>query len=286
MSEYIVTWTSSKGVQIGLSGQSFYTLLEDDAGWFMPGTNLVLDYYTTHAIISRVRFEPRIITLPLRVTASAQVELDEAIDALCEAFNPLYGEGVLNVVKHDGETTREIKGVYWNGLEGLRSHDKYFQTWYLTTVSLKCPNHEWYDPMPIQATYEEGAPTNFFPIFPINLAAGAVFGDQQVNNPGSADAWPVWEIDGPATNPKVENLLTGKKIQLTLTLLTGETLVIDTRPGVKTIKVGGMNKFSTASADSSLWPLVPGTQTIKMTVTGASSTTEIRLSFNPRYLAL
>lgn len=286
MSEYIILWTAPDATTLQLSGESYYTVLEDDAGWFMPGTNLILDYYQYHAVISRVRFEPRLLTLPVYVAATSQAQLDQAIDALCEKFNPIAETpGVLKVTRHDG-TQRSIEAIYYSGLEGARSRELYKQLSIKFTITLKCPNQSWYDPTATTVEYSQGSPGNFFPIFPIQLAAGQVFGDSTVTNNGTMISWPIWTIDGPGLNPEIHNLTTGKITKFSLTLLTGESLIVDTRPGYKTVTVGSVNKFFTMSIDSSLWPLIVGNQTVKVVLSNTGVSSKVTLSYNERYVSL
>ena len=286
MSEYTILWTPPSGSAVQLSGESYYTVLEGDSGWFMPNVNLLLDYYQMHAVVSRVRMDPRIISMPVVIQATSQAQMDQAVDALCKAFNPTSGlEGVLKITRHDG-VFREIKGIYMTGLEGVRSRENYYQLWFKADITLKCINPAWYNPTAKTYAYTQSNPPNFFPILPAILGAGQIFGDTQVVNDGSLEAWPIWSITGPGNNAIVENVTTGEKITLVVTILAGEVLVIDTRPGVKTIKIGSQNKFGTMTASSILWSLIAGSQTVKVTLTGATSASRVDLSFNERYLSL
>jgi hypothetical protein len=64
-------------------------------------------------------------------------------------------------------------------------------------------------------------------------------------------------------------------------------MVIDTRPGHKTvIGPGGVNMFGDMNATSVIWSLQPGTNTVRVSVTGATVATQVRLEYTPAYLGL
>jgi hypothetical protein len=232
------------------------------------------------------------LDLPIYIDTQTQAGFVAAVQTLINAFNSVKGlEGTLQVTRQDG-AVRHIKGIYFTGLEGSRSQDTYNTLWMEMPLAIKCLDPAWYDPTAKVFIYTTAAPTNFFPFFPLVLSAGNVFGNTIVTNGGSLDAWPVWEVKGPGTNPLFENLATGKKLQFTTVLQVGETLVIDTRPGKKSAVVGSLNKFPDISVDSSLWPLTfnddgsPKDQTVSITMSNTDSNSEVKLTFNERYLSL
>lgn len=126
----------------------------------------------------------------------------------------------------------------------------------------------------------------FFPFFPLRLSAGSVFvDDNDINNPGDLEAWPVWTVAGPASNIVISNLTTEQSITLNTTLSSGQSVTIDTRPGAKTVlDDSGTSLFSLLTATSSLWSLAQGNNHIQVALDSTSSTSSLRLAFRPRYL--
>ncbi|MFD4397197.1 hypothetical protein [Kitasatospora sp. NPDC058478] len=67
-----------------------------------------------------------------------------------------------------------------------------------------------------------------------------------VVNPGTAPTWPVLRIDGPCTNPVITHIESGRSIGLgPLTLLAGQWVEIDTRPGWRTVLNDGGGNMAT-----------------------------------------
>ena len=124
------------------------------------------------------------------------------------------------------------------------------------------------------------------PFLPIVLASSTVDGAYQLNIQGDAEAWPIWEIDGPGEDLLIENVRTGERIFIEGEF--GETVTIDTRPTVADI-------YSDSSQDGELWervaddytlfPLTPGENRIKITMVNARPNSVVRLRYSETWLA-
>jgi hypothetical protein len=96
--------------------------------------------------------------------------------------------------------------------------------------------------------------------FPLSFGGGGG-GSTIVTNTGTATAYPTITIPGPVISPVISNSTTGQRIQLNLSLLTGDTLVIDTE--AHTITQGGAtSKIGAFMTGSSFWGLAPGANLI------------------------
>ncbi|MFE9404810.1 hypothetical protein ACFYNY_24115 [Streptomyces sp. NPDC006530] len=69
----------------------------------------------------------------------------------------------------------------------------------------------------------------------------------------------MWTVYGPLTGLTLENVTTNQSFRLrdSVTVPAGKALVIDTRPGIKTVQLDGMNAWPQMTSDSALWPLRP-----------------------------
>lgn len=86
-------------------------------------------------------------------------------------------------------------------------------------------------------------------------------------NAGTADAPVLLRVDGPVTNPRVENITAGKTIALSLTLADGDHLLIDTQS--RTVLLGGTaDRYSALTSASEWFSLVPGANEVRF---GASA---------------
>lgn len=83
---------------------------------------------------------------------------------------------------------------------------------------------------------------------------------------GNLPAWPLITIRGPITNPTITNQTAGSRLRLIYTLADGDTLVLDSDPRARTIKLAGtVNRYSALDWASSLWwPVLPGANDIRL----------------------
>lgn len=108
-----------------------------------------------------------------------------------------------------------------------------------------------------------------------------VLGQASAVNRGSADAWPILTVEGPATNPSIRNATTGEELNLIYTLGAGETLVIDTNPRRRTVRLGGTaNRYGAIDFPRSAWPrLLPGTNDLRLSFAAYSAGAKLTASW-------
>lgn len=90
-------------------------------------------------------------------------------------------------------------------------------------------------------------------------------------------SYPVLEISGPCTNPRIQNTDDGgRTIRIDVVVPNGQSLVIDTK--AKTVFLNGVDQYDKVRADNEWWVLVPGNNHIvyDRSGAGASSTCEVR----------
>ena len=97
---------------------------------------------------------------------------------------------------------------------------------------------------------------------PLTFVESTETGDVNAVNDGSFPVNPVIRIDGPITNPTIENLEQSKTIEASITLLGGEYLLIDTES--RTVLLNGTaSRYSSLLPTSEWWDLAPGDNTIR-----------------------
>ncbi len=109
----------------------------------------------------------------------------------------------------------------------------------------------------------------------ITIASEATQAQASVTMGGNflGGAPPVLEIAGPATNPRITNVLLNRTIRLDLVISSGQTLIIDTSPLRRSVTMGGVDQFGTVRNDNQWWVLQPGAQTISWTRSNAPAST-------------
>lgn len=113
----------------------------------------------------------------------------------------------------------------------------------------------------------EGAGLTFPLIFPLVFIGGEILIDLQ----GDIPVFPIIQVDGPATNPEILNLTTGKTIRANVVVPSGQRLNLDHRWGQKTAKFISLSdgveldQFDKLSTDSEFWWLQTGENRIQFT---------------------
>jgi phage-related protein len=236
------------------------------------------------------RHEVRELTLPLYLYNDDPdpSPLHTQLGNLVRALDPTRGEGVLRVTTPVGDVRdlgcRAASGLSVDHTIGDAASPRHQRL----PVVFRALDPYWYATSPEVREYVNlSTSATFFPIFPIRLVGSEVFATDQINNVGDVDAWPVWDITGPGSDPIVRNVTTNKSLSLNgLTLASGEVATIDTRPGQKTItRQDGVNLFTYAVG--SLWPLQAGNNSISLEMgTADLITSRVRLEHKPRWRTL
>jgi hypothetical protein len=148
-------------------------------------------------------------------------------------------------------------------------------------------NPYWQDATDSSLGFGTLEPETFFGDMPLKLARDSISGGALVDNTGEVETWPVWTLIGPGTSFTLTNDTTGQTMKIVAALLAGESFVIDTRPGRKTVtKNDGTNLYPFLTTDSSLWTLAPGLNTVTATLEGATVDSIIDLTYRRRYLTV
>jgi hypothetical protein len=279
------TWTDPTGVVWPLSDISpdrgFFTT-NAIAGWGAQPYEIVTDPMSRGGESVRfIRPQPARLTWPLHIWGDTHQQFVDRYRALRKAFLMTVHKrqpGTLTVARPDG-SARAIDAFYQEGWTGEAG-----QNWLSASpvVTLFCPDGAWRDVQQTVVTRVAGNPSSFFTNFPA-ISVSQVLGATVVTNPGDVTAWPTWAITGPCTAVTATNATTGQTFTLTATLTAGQVATITTdRPTVRGPSgenlVGGLNWPA-----AFLWGLDPGDNSVTFTVAGATSDTQIQLSFYPRY---
>ncbi len=277
-----IIWVDADGGELNLNDWIHYFCLRNQKGIWGPPFTL----QSTKTPLSEgsqfrgVIIGERGVDLSQKIKGSSRTELVSLLRDLSQRMDPQKGEGKLKFV-NDGETR-----ILYCRPEGLKEVvDK--ETVAETILSFTANDPFLHDDVPISEIFETaGVAGTFFStsFFPMHLTRSIVYSIQVINNPGNADTYPVWTISGPGISIQLTNIRTGKVISLgSLELFTGQELVIDTRIRKKTITLDGVNAFNYLADQSSLWPLLPGDNSIQIEMSGAAAESSVELLYTPRY---
>lgn len=235
--------------------------------------------------VRAVRHGTRELTLPLRITAATRSQLWTTLRDLALAFDPTRGDGRVRFTTEVGDQ-REVVCRYRQGFELVeRLGDTSAPLLQRAPVTFRVFDTYWQAVADTSESFALDAGGAFFPFFPLRLSSSEVYATGSINNVGDVETWPVWTITGPGAAIVLRNQTTGKSLTLDTTLGAGETVVIDTREGVKTVTSGdGTNLFTDLASTSSLWSLRRGVNAVQIEMSAATSSSLVTIAHRPRYL--
>jgi hypothetical protein len=219
----------------------------------------------------------RTVTITLDVYAWSSAEFAAAVQTLRETFQPLEEQ-------NGGVLAFQIPGIADGVAARLKCRPRrlalpltpvYWADVATATVELFAA-----DPVIYSDTEHEETTTlpsaggglefdlEFDAVFGAVSTGGAIY----ATNAGSWPADVVIRIDGPAVNPRVENVTTGQTISLDYSLGVGEYLLIDTQD--RTVLLNGTASRYSALTDASVWwQLAPGANEITFRATTSTAAT-------------
>lgn len=268
--------------------------LTEHAGWtILPGVEGLDDPPRTLIAVepalwdgeqpTGVRFAPREVFLPLHYSGASTEQLRATIRSLATLTNPKHGAVTLLVSHADG-TRRWIDGQSKEPLAGALAlgEGALHRT---LGVTLRCPDPHWLsDERSITWSVGGSMPSLLSPTFlPLRLAESQVVGQQTITNTADADAACVWTITGPLTTASVT--LDGQTWTIVAPGLTAaETLTVDTRRGVQSVTVNGVNAWGRLGPGARFATIPAGTSTVSVIATGATAATVMTIAWRERWL--
>lgn len=222
--------------------------------------------------------------IPIDVMKTSPGALMAALDDLRDWFytgderNRL--PGYFRVTRED-ESIRQWLCYYAGGLEGNYANGG--PDWASYVVDLFAP-----DSYPT----DEADRTQTWSIADFPWNGSAFVGSVSALNGGQLDAYPVWQITGPAQGIAIFNTTpgNGRSWGWGGTVAAGQVLTVDTRPasaGRFTFPVyvfAGVSAAQYRTVNSDLWWLGPGTNSILISIGAlADSNTRVQLSYRQRF---
>lgn len=241
------------------------------------------------SIVRYIDYPPRPVLLPLIIKVANEVVLTSQIRQMATWFDtPAGSPGAYRRIAPDG-SSRDLFCYYQAGLEGNEDGSSGNPIrgagWMQVVLSLYANDPFWYDAQYTMQTFvPSGAAPSFLPsLVPIKLGFSGVSSGFSVYNTGDYEAWPIWTINGPGTNPTLSNNSTGKSTSFTVTLGSSDVLIIDTRPLMKSITLNGTVNWSIYNPTSSLWSFQKGQNNCALSMSGTGGASQIQLQYKQRY---
>lgn len=298
-SEPMQWWVEPNGIVHPLDGSEGVLLMEGSRGRGLPPIELVQDPapFAGGAVLRDTYVRPRPLTFDMWFGGTSAAQFRAVLDAAYRWFDPTRGDGRFRNRKADG-TTRELWCRRSGGLEGDEGKGKVF--FQVDSITLEATEDPYvYDTDETTVLFQVEDALGFFdaPFFPIKLLTSTVLGAVILNNNGHAEAWPVWTITGPGTNPTFRNNTTGMVTTVATSLVAGQQLIVDTRRAARRPKdsrgrplpavrdnLGGNLRYLLSS--QVMWPLAVGSNSLQVEMSGATADSLVELTYVRRWLGL
>lgn len=232
------------------------------------------------SIVRGVRYDARELFVPLMLEAASTGELSAVRRNLTALLAPHLGEVEVRVQDPATGTDRMIRGLLKDGLEGDFGSG-YYGSWQTLGLIFECHDPWWLGPEQVTELRINPGSKPFIStsatFFPVMLAQSTVQGRFQVDIQGAGPVLPVWEVVGPGEDLVISN---GRaRIEVGGAFAAGSPVVLDAASGRIT-----PDRWADVSLRSRLFALEPGSQTITVTLVGATTDTLVRLTYRERYL--
>lgn len=230
------------------------------------------------------------------VQGASNSQIRDRLDSLARWLDPRRGEARLRCYREDGD----VRELYCRRVGGLDiDYARGGPGYQAIPVTLEATEDPyWYDLAPQTQTFTIGTAPAFFgdPFLPVVLASASVIASTSVSNTGTADAYPVWTINGPGSNPMILHERGGGSFQFGYALSLGESIIVDTRPpqrrpldssGRPVLPVrssAGDNLYPYLTVDG-LGVLLPGSTPVQIAMPGATADSSIVLDYTRRWLS-
>lgn len=226
------------------------------------------------------------IMIPVRLRARTQEELWARRRNLVGRLSARHGLGSLEVVT---QTSRRIlrDAYYVDGARGDTSVDKFGVWWQKYGLIFRSGRPFPEDGDPVVETYELPSAGPFWPIWPMQWYSERILGLVDVTNSGDVESYPTWVLHGPFDSASLSRMDTGQRFTFSRSVASGDSVTIDTRPGIETvIDSFGNNAWPDMDEFADLWSLPPGTTSVNIDVRNASAGSSVKLSYFRRYESL
>lgn len=209
------------------------------------------------------RVMPRTLTMPILLAGDTVDDLLAQLDDLSTVLSPENAPARLTMTLDpdgSGEESWWLDVIRAGGGDFSMGETTDGETYAFTTVELIAGDPYW--------TAVDAVTIN-----PVTL------GTEPITNPGTAPAWPVFTITGPATGFTLAH--SGRSLTWAGTLASAATITVDARDG--TVSDGtGANRFGGLSAAPRFWSIPPGTKSATIAMTGTGAGSKVAVTFYPR----
>ena len=284
-----VYWQTPDNYVVNLDDKENFEFLFGRAGHLSPPYS----YISTRVPeehgerLRRVHIDKRDIDVPIYIYADSYNSLTNKMRDLSIILDSASyeEESKLIFVDEDGDY-RYINCVYSGGFGGNQAESNEFIVWAKIVLTFSAFDPFFYSPTEENIYFNFVATeTNLIPYLPFNIAHASAIDDSVTINNDGFSTFPLWTLTGPFEQVTITNSSSGKSLVLDYEAAANEIVTIDTRLGQKKIEsnING-NLYPTLTTLPSFWDIISGENIISMVISGISTTSDIKITYRPRYL--
>lgn len=275
-----LTWVAANGSEIVLTDtDSPIRALHGVAGRGAPPVEVTdrPNRSGSGAILEQIRDGARTVDIP----ASISGDIVTHRRSLVATFDPNTDGRLVSTI--DGQS-RQLVCRYTGNTDWIEDLPELQRI----VLTFKAWQPYWEDVDPIESVFSLGDLGEWTPWgptdHPIRVVPDNIFAEPAVNNDGDVRAWPVWTIDGPCDDVMLDNQA-GDVLIVDNPVAAGGQLIIDTRPGRKTVTdQDGVSRFDALDpVDDRFFAFEPGESGVSIVLTGATAQSRVRLSWRRRW---
>ncbi len=287
------TYTNPNGESIVLGPTPANYMIESATGIDGAGTDI---YYTKSPNQDGETYLDNLLSVREIVINGSITAPNDSADIfplrreLVRVVNPKLGVGVLKY-EYDGGT--KIIHALPDGGPVFANRD-FREPWQKYQVTFSCPSPLWLDEIASNATVGLTTANFSFPL--IFVTGGIEFSvrttekERSLTNSGDVPVPVTITFFGPAVNPAIINQTTGEYIKVNITLDEGESMIIDTAFGQKTVSLnqgaGLSNGIQYLDLSSTFWQLIPGDNVITFVDDTDSTAPRCDVGWSSAYLGV
>ena len=238
-------------------------------------------------------FDNKYISLIFTIRGDSQADISQKRDFVFGLFNPELDNTLTYTLKHGAtSTSRELYCTCKNAPTVITENSSFASLTQKMSVKLVANNPFWHDTEAtgITMSLQEGRFE-----FPLDLGDDDFEFETEgtnrvtINNTGHVSCPVVITFNGPAENPRILNETTGETIGILKTLAQGESLVIVTEFGKKSVKFNNgyviVDAFDLLDLDNDdFWSLKVGENVISYDADAGLTTANVLIQYRQRYI--
>lgn len=257
-----LVWISGAGEELRLEQPHFLVKTIDGLGGVEADIQTVRAPYQDGSTLIDQLLQSRNLSIELHIFGDDDEEIQDLRRLLVRVFNPKLGAGLLKYapladegVEYAIRAVSDGSPVFAGGLMGVGVQH--------VMIPLYCPDPAWFSPVATEIFMRQFEGGLMLP-FELPLEFGENVSEFELINAGDISTPVLIELSGPLSEPViVKNLTTGQWIEIRRNIPSGWRIVIDTGFGRKRVTLidpagAETNAFHWVTADSVLFPLVPG----------------------------